>query len=126
MPQRGVAVSGVDRRYRDDPALAPSSDRERQRSETRAARQPAADAVRYVAGDGVPGRRTVTIRGQGAERYVPSRSSSSRRPQERRHERAGFRPDRAAMWAVLLGLMLILAAVTSAHAATLHTLSHLH
>jgi hypothetical protein len=142
MPQRGVAVSRGDRRYRDDPALAPGSDRDRRRSDARTAAtgdrdrdrqraatrtvQPAADAVRYAAGAGVPGRRTVTIRGQGAERYVPARSRSSRRRPERRYERTGFRPDRAAMWAVLLGLMLILAAVTSAHAATLHALSHLH
>ena len=70
-------------------------------------------------GNGVPGRRTVTIRGQGAERPVPRRADSTRRRPERRHERPGFRPDRAAMWAVLLGVMLILIAVTSAHAATL-------
>jgi len=75
---------------------------------------------------GVPGRRTVTIHGHGTERYVPPRSGSSRRRPERRYERAGFRPDRTAMWAVLLGLMLILAAAASAHAATLHTLTHLH
>ena len=74
---------------------------------------------------GVPGRRTVTIRGQVADRYVTPRPSSRRRP-ERRYERTGFRPDRAALWAFLLGVMLILAAVTSAHAATLHTLAHLH
>ena len=74
---------------------------------------------------GVPGRRTVTIRGQVADRYATPRPSSRRRP-ERRYERTGFRPDRAAMWAVLLGVMLILAAVTSAHAATLHALVHLH
>src|SRR6185437_14957419 len=74
---------------------------------------------------GVPGRRTVTIRGQVADRYATPRPSSRRRP-ERRYERSGFRPDRAALWAVLLGMMLILAAVTSAHAATLHTLAHLH
>jgi hypothetical protein len=75
---------------------------------------------------GVPGRRTVTIRGQVPDhRYVTPRQSSRRRP-ERRYERSGFRPDRTALWAVLLGLMLILAAVTSAHAATLHTLAHLH
>ena len=74
---------------------------------------------------GVPGRRTVTIRGQVADRYTTPRPSSRRRP-ERRYERSGFRPDRAALWAVLLGVMLILAAVTSAHAATLHTLTHLH
>ncbi|HEY1565902.1 MAG TPA: hypothetical protein VGF68_02745, partial [Solirubrobacteraceae bacterium] len=73
---------------------------------------------------GVPGRRTVTIRGQVPDhRYV---TPSSRRRPERRYERSGFRPDRAALWAVLLGVMLILAAVTSAHAATLHTLAHLH
>jgi len=30
------------------------------------------------------------------------------------------------MWAVLLGVMLILAAAASAHAATLHAVAHLH
>jgi hypothetical protein len=71
-------------------------------------------------GAGVPGRRTVTIRGQAPERYPARRADGSRRPRpERRHERAGFRPDRAALWAFLLGVMLILVAVASAHAATL-------
>jgi hypothetical protein len=74
---------------------------------------------------GVAGRRTVTIRGQVADRYVPARQTSRRRP-ERRYERSGFRPDRAALWAFVLGVMLILAAVTSAHAATLHAVAHLH
>ena len=74
---------------------------------------------------GDAGRRTVTIRGQVADRYVSPHSSSRRRP-ERRYERAGFRPDRAALWAFVLGVMLILAAVTSAHAATLHAVAHLH
>ena len=74
---------------------------------------------------GVAGRRTVTIRGQVADRYVPPHSSSRRRP-ERRYERSGFRPDRAALWAFVIGVMLILAAVTSAHAATLHAAAHLH
>jgi hypothetical protein len=55
-------------------------------------------------------RRTVTIRGYGAERNVPMP-----RPTVRRSERPGFRPDRAAMYAVLLGLCLILVAVVSAH-----------
>ena len=56
------------------------------------------------------GRRTVTIRGYGAERNLPVA-----RPTLRRHERPGFRPDRAALWAVFLGLVLILVAVVSAH-----------
>ncbi|MBV9607843.1 MAG: hypothetical protein JO027_22200 [Solirubrobacterales bacterium] len=60
-------------------------------------------------------RRTVTIRGRGAERNLPVA-----RPTLRRHERPGFRPDRAAMWAVMLGVLLILVAAASAHAAILH------
>jgi hypothetical protein len=56
----------------------------------------------------------VTIRGHGAERNLPVA-----RPMPRRHERPGFRPDRAALWAVLLGLCLILVAAASAHGAVL-------
>jgi hypothetical protein len=52
----------------------------------------------------------VTIRGYGADRNLPVA-----RPTLRRHERPEFRPDRAALWAVLLGLCLILVAVVSAH-----------
>lgn len=84
-----------------------------------------ATADRTTPSGGVAGRRTVTIRGQVADRYVPPHATARRRP-ERRYERSGFRPDRAAMWAFVLGLMLILAAVTSAHAATLHAVAHLH
>ena len=65
------------------------------------------------------GRRTVHISGRGAERNLPVA-----RPTLRRHEREGFKPDRAAMWAVLLGLLLILVAATSAHAAVLAHLAH--
>jgi hypothetical protein len=72
---------------------------------------PAAEPARSAA----PERRTVTIRGHGAERNLPVA-----RPTLRRHERPGFQPDRAAMWAVILGLVLILVAATSAHAAILH------
>jgi hypothetical protein len=63
---------------------------------------------------GVPGRRTITITGYGSSSYAPSR----RRPQEALHRRPGFQPDRFAMWAVLLGLLLVLVAATSSHAAT--------
>jgi hypothetical protein len=63
-------------------------------------------------GDGMPGRRTVIIRGQVADRYSP-----------RRAPRAGAvvagyyrpRPERAAKWAVLLGLLLVIVALLSAH-----------
>jgi hypothetical protein len=70
-----------------------------------------------VPGAGVPGRRTVSIQGRGSERYrgVPERRRAPQRP----YERAGFKADRAAMWAVVLGVLMILAAATSSHAATL-------
>lgn len=61
-----------------------------------------------------PERRTVTITGRGADPY---RSSARRRPPRSAHERVGIRPDRTAMWAVLLGVLLILVAATSSHAA---------
>jgi hypothetical protein len=100
-------------------------------------------------GAGVPGRRTVTIRGVGAEAWAVRSSSRSRassgprsasggprsasgtprpalgtprsasgaRRRPRAYERSGFRPDRVAMWAVLLGVVLILVAAASSHAA---------
>jgi hypothetical protein len=69
-------------------------------------------------GQATNGRRTVTIRGYGAERNLPVA-----RPTLRRHERPGFRPDRMALWAVVLGLVLILVAATSAHAAVAYQLA---
>jgi hypothetical protein len=74
-------------------------------------------------GEGVPGRYTVTITGLGAEGYATRRgtrpSNAERHRQVKRHEREGFRPDRVVLWAVLLGVMLILAATASSHAAGL-------
>jgi rare lipoprotein A len=96
------------------------------------------------AGDasGFAPRRTVRIRGQAiptlaaphlrpvedppdtpsrrepvAER-PSARPSRSRRPKPRPAERVGANPDRIALWAVVLGLLLILVAVTSAQGAT--------
>jgi alkanesulfonate monooxygenase SsuD/methylene tetrahydromethanopterin reductase-like flavin-dependent oxidoreductase (luciferase family) len=70
-------------------------------------------------GRGASGRRTVQITGQGAEGYTTrngTRPSAAQRHQRLKpYERAGFRPDRMAMWAVLLGVMLMLAAIASAH-----------
>jgi hypothetical protein len=114
MPQSGAAVSRGERSEHQERAPAPG------RGGDPARRPDGADGA-----EGVPGRRTVTIRGRGSERYVPTRTHSSRRRPERRYERAGFRPDRAAMWAVLLCIIFILAAAMSAHAATLHALVHL-
>ncbi len=70
-------------------------------------------------------RRTVVITGRVADRY--SASSQRRGGYEsnlKPHHRAGFKPDRVAMWAVLLGVLLVLIAATSSHAATLVHLAH--
>ena len=124
MPRSGVAVSEAEvrgrRRSYDDSLLEPDAWKasERTRSEGTAAH-----AVSRPRAGGVAGRRTVTITGQGAEGYATRNgtrpSAAQRHTHVKRHERAGFRPDRAAMWAVLLGLLLALIAATSSHAALL-------
>jgi hypothetical protein len=66
-----------------------------------------------VNGKGLPGRRTVVIRGEMADRHSPRR-----RPQRSRAVAAGYyrpRPERAAKWAVLLGFLLVVVALVSAH-----------
>jgi hypothetical protein len=56
------------------------------------------------------GRRAIVIRGHGDERY-PS-APRRRHPAELRfHERSGFSPDRAGLWAVLLSLTLVIACI---------------
>jgi len=61
------------------------------------------------------GRRTVVIRGQVAERDRPYATTAQRhRPARRPSERVGHRPDRVAMWAFGLGLLLVLVAILSA------------
>ena len=64
-------------------------------------------------------RRTVVIRGQVVERYSPRRPTnrSAARSRGRSYDRTRSKPDRIAMWAVLLGVLLLLAAATSSHAA---------
>lgn len=64
-------------------------------------------------------RRTVVIRGQVVERYSPRRPPrrNAARSRGRSHQRTQSKPDRIAMWAVLLGVLLLLAAATSSHAA---------
>jgi hypothetical protein len=83
---------------------------------TAAARRPSgrvAPPASASATAGEPARRTVTIRGYGAERNLPWPDSPHRRPQRSIHERAGFNPDRVAMWAVLLGILLVIVALAS-------------
>jgi hypothetical protein len=61
------------------------------------------------------GRRTVVIRGRVAERQTALPATNERRrPARRPSERVAHRPDRVAMYAVGLGLLLILVALLSA------------
>ena len=63
-------------------------------------------------------RRTVRIGGrpEGSLEAARSFRDRSRRPPPRRaHERLGARPDRIAMWAFALGLLLITIAILTAH-----------
>ncbi len=84
----------------------------------------AADAPRPVvtgAPGGVAGRRTVEIRGRTVPAPAIPRTTlelDRRRPPRRAVERVGPRPDRLAMWALLMGIVLILVAVTTADAAS--------
>jgi hypothetical protein len=64
-----------------------------------------------------PERRTVIIQGRPEDRYRPTPSARRRQPPP--HQRVGFQPDRVAMWAVLLGLVLLLVAAASSHAAVI-------
>jgi hypothetical protein len=71
-----------------------------------------------VPGDGAPGRRTIEIRGRTVPApAVPRTVEVDRRRQQRRAiVRVGARPDRVAMWALLMGLLLILVAIGTADA----------
>lgn len=67
-------------------------------------------------GTGAPGRQTIEIRGRTVPAPVLPRSQDveRRRPPRRAVERLGARPDRMAMWALLMGLALILVAIGTA------------
>jgi hypothetical protein len=82
---------------------------------TAAPPSPALLGAGAVQAGATPARRTVKIQGRGAERNLPLPDSSRRRPPRRAYERTGFRPDRLAMWAVVLGLLLVVIAIISAH-----------
>jgi hypothetical protein len=55
-------------------------------------------------------RRTVLITGRGDERYLPA-PRQHRSSGLRFHERSGFSPDRGGLWAVLLGIALVIGCI---------------
>jgi hypothetical protein len=74
-----------------------------------------------IPGQGVPGRPTVQIRGRGTEGRVDAQlpDRARRRPSRTVSERLGPRPDRVALWALVLAVVLIITAVATADASTL-------
>lgn len=104
---------------REEPA-APAG--RRAPESTRASRRgehdelPEARSVPWVRGAGAPGRQTIEIRGRTIPAPALSRGLDveRRRPPRRAVDRFGARPDRVAMWALLMGLALILVAIGTA------------
>jgi hypothetical protein len=96
--------------------------RERTPVEAEAAR-PATPLRRgeHAKGTAIPARRTVEIRGRTVPAPIVPRNVEveRRRPPRRAIERVGSRPDRVAMWALLMGIVLILVAVGTADASVL-------
>ena len=76
--------------------------------------QPESHTGEIVRG-GQAGRRTVKIGGRPAEFHGPP-ARARQRPPRTMHERLGPRPDRVAMWAFALGILLILIAVITGNA----------
>jgi hypothetical protein len=122
MPHAGSAVS---RRPRRDDLPPPLAD------DSWLGVDPLAELAeldrRVQAAGGVPGRRTVEITGHTSEVYVPRRSRdtewvAAHQDARPRHEPRRMHPDRAAMWAIFLGLLLMGIAAASAHGAVLTSL----
>jgi hypothetical protein len=75
----------------------------------------------HAKGTAIPARRMVEIRGRTVPAPIVPRNVEveRRRPPRRAIERVGPRPDRVAMWALLMGIVLILVAVGTADASVL-------
>jgi len=103
---------------------ASALDLERPHVDAEAARPTTATSPRrgeHAKGTANPARRTVEIRGRTVPAPIVPRSIEieRRRPSRRAIERVGPRPDRLAMWALLMGIVLILVAVGTADASVL-------
>ena len=125
-PGGDAADRGAARWRRDDDHLEPETRRDRTRRTSRRADEEAFEP-RAAGRDQVdaaplapPSRRTVEITGRTVAAPPLPRlvEVQRRRPPRRTVERVGPRPDRVALWAVLLGFFLILVTATSSRAAT--------
>jgi hypothetical protein len=126
------ADHGAARWRRDDDHLEAETRRLRERRSSRRADDEAFEPRAAVTDEmppaplAPPSRRTVEITGRTVAAPPLPRlvEVERRRPPRRTVERVGPRPDRVALWAVLLGFFLILVAATSSRAATPVTHGH--
>jgi hypothetical protein len=120
-PRRGQRTDGGLDPRRGHHVDLPPAPRVRQGLAPIAAGSPRAPRAK---GDATPGRVTVEIRGRTVPAPAVPRSVEleRRRPPRRAVERAGTRPDRVAMWALMMGLLLILVAIGTADAPAVSSL----
>ena len=110
---RAVKARGQDRNLRQVADVAPAGLANRAATRQRNLRAvPGSSPGAERAGTAAVPRRTVVIRGQVADRYATHATVSHRIS---RSYGLRMRPDRAALWAVLLGLALVIAALASAN-----------
>ena len=119
--RRRADLADVAERRATSPSSRPRADVvERRASPTPARPAPVARRGPHPKGTAVPARRTIEIRGRTVPApAVPRVEIDRRRPPRARLERVGPHPDRLALWALLMGLMLILVAVGTADASVL-------
>ena len=118
-PRRGAHGGGGSDPYRGRHVDLPPAPRVRQ-----GIAAPSAQGGPRTKGSATPGRVTVEIRGRTVPAPAVPRpvEVDRRRPQRRPVERVGTRPDRVAMWALLMGLLLILVAIGTADAPAVSSL----
>jgi hypothetical protein len=110
---RAIEARGQDRNLHQVADVAPAGQANRATPRQRNLRAvPDSSPGSERAGTAAAPRRTVVIRGQVADRYATHASVSHRIS---RSSGLRMRPDRAALWAVLLGLALVIAALASAN-----------
>jgi len=129
LPGRGADATFAARRGRTDGGLDPRRGHHVDLPPAPRVRQglappSGADRAPRAKGAATPGRVTVEIRGRTVPAPAVPRQVEveRRRPQRRAVERVGERPDRMAMWALLMGLLLILVAIGTADAPAVSSL----
>jgi hypothetical protein len=117
-PRRRADAAFSDRRGHTDGGLDPRRGHHVDLPPAPRVRQGIASPSGSIApkGSATPGRVTVEIRGRTVPAPAVPRLADvdRRRPPRRAVDRVGARPDRVAMWALLMGLLLILVAIGTA------------